>query len=70
VDDRRRGLVPWLRNNLAEQTGHQFIEDGREEVEFGRGSARGEKGGESPRSLTWHSLANCLQRSLLSPCSL
>jgi hypothetical protein len=27
---------------------HQFIEDGHEEGEFGRGSARGEKGEESP----------------------
>jgi hypothetical protein len=40
--------VLWLLNNLAEQTGHQFIEDGHEEGEFGWGSSRGEKGEESP----------------------
>jgi hypothetical protein len=28
---------------------HQFIEDDREEGEFGRGSARGEKGEKSPK---------------------
>jgi hypothetical protein len=48
VANRRRGLVLWLLNNLAEQTGHQFIEDGHEEGEFGWGSSRGEKGEESP----------------------
>jgi hypothetical protein len=38
VDDRARGVVHWV----------QFIEDDREEGKFGRGSARGEKGEESP----------------------
>jgi hypothetical protein len=49
---------------------HQFIEDGREEGEFGRGSARSEKGKSHWRLLTWRSLANCLRRSLSSPYSL
>jgi hypothetical protein len=52
---------------------HQFIEDGREEGEFGRGSACGEndeKGEEHRRLITWRSLANYLRRSLPSPYSL
>jgi hypothetical protein len=38
------GFVTSSRNKLR----HQFIEDGHEEGKFGRGSARGEKGEESP----------------------
>jgi hypothetical protein len=45
---------------------HQFIEDDREEGEFGWGSARGEKGEESPELLTWRSLVYVVRRSLPS----
>jgi hypothetical protein len=38
------GFVTSRRNMLR----HQFIEDSREEGEFGRGSIHGEKGEESP----------------------
>jgi hypothetical protein len=40
------GFVTGRRNRPR----HQFIEDGYEEGEFGRGSAHGEKGEESPEA--------------------
>jgi hypothetical protein len=45
---------------------HQFIEGGHEEGEFGWGSARSEKGEESPELLTWRSLVYGVRRSLPS----
>jgi hypothetical protein len=44
----REEWFTWFITSRRSRPRHQFIEDGREEDKFGWGSARGEKGEESP----------------------
>jgi hypothetical protein len=44
----REEWFTWFVTSRRNRPRHQFIEDGCEEGEFGRGSARCEKGEESP----------------------